>query len=151
MSWLKFINCPICGCGSGRKLYEHHQHGFQFYYYICMECGYVYQKARHPRDVYEQLPYETQVNYDDHTKNRADYIFDFCVTLHQSRYWGNIKAIFEKNRFTMFTGYETIEEQRKRWVKSENWRLTLAKRYLAKATYPFYRWSRKNFNIEANA
>ena len=48
-----------------------------FYIAKCKSCGYVRQYPIADPDVYKNLGYHTQKNYDDHCRDRAEYIFNF--------------------------------------------------------------------------
>jgi SAM-dependent methyltransferase len=68
------MGCIVCnGEGINLKVID----GFE--YNICQNCGHVYQENLKDNKFYEHLPYESQWdNYETHSKNRANYIYNFC-------------------------------------------------------------------------
>lgn len=68
------MGCVICN-HSGSTIKEING----YVYSICTNCGHVYQEDLKENKFYEHLPYESQWdNYENHSKNRAQYIFNFC-------------------------------------------------------------------------
>lgn len=68
--------CNICGSFKSEII---HRDETDYQYAICKECGHVYQAFRKDAFYYHTLPYESQwSNYLEHSRNRANYIADFC-------------------------------------------------------------------------
>lgn len=70
----KLYRCPICNNFDDKEIFRKDR----YVYSICRTCSYVYQAIRQKRPHYEHLPYCTQPNYEEHSKNRAEYILKFC-------------------------------------------------------------------------
>lgn len=69
------LECNICEYNTPSIIYS--EGGYS--YAICENCGHVFQTFRQDRVHYHKLPYESQWdNYLEHTKNRSQYISDFC-------------------------------------------------------------------------
>ncbi|MBJ23434.1 MAG: hypothetical protein CMB64_02075 [Euryarchaeota archaeon] len=67
------FKCQICGYTKYKILHKQNK----FVYGLCKKCSFVSQINLHPKEVYVNLPYQTQSNYEEHSKNRAKYIYDF--------------------------------------------------------------------------
>lgn len=76
------IDCPICGFNCTKMIHRdtilQEKYYCSYNYSLCKICGFVFQQRRHERSHYETLPYQTQEDYDDHSKRRASYILNFC-------------------------------------------------------------------------
>lgn len=71
--------CQICGFHEYDYIHESDNfRGNVFDYVICKRCSFVSQMNCEDKDKYLSLPYQTQDNYEEHSKNRAAYIYDFC-------------------------------------------------------------------------
>lgn len=96
----------------------------KFKYNICKNCGHVYQESIKHKKFYEHLPYESQWNdYENHSLNRANYIYDFCKKYikPQSRHadigcgWGGPMFFMNKLFKTKkSTGY-TVDKNKKKF------------------------------------
>ena len=74
---LENFNCQICGSDKFKVLDHEYFRGNKFEYAICKKCSFVSQGDLYYTDKFLKLPYQTQGNYDEHSKNRANYIYEF--------------------------------------------------------------------------
>lgn len=70
-------SCQICEYDKNKQMHSETFNGDKFEYVICKRCSFVSQANCHDKQKYLNLPYQTQANYEEHSKNRADYIYDF--------------------------------------------------------------------------
>lgn len=69
--------CQICEFDKNKVIYSEIFNDDEFEYSICKRCSFISQTNCHSKEKYLNLPYQTQNNYDEHSKNRAKYIHDF--------------------------------------------------------------------------
>jgi hypothetical protein len=70
-------NCQICGSDKNKTIHSEIFDNNKFEYAICKRCSFVFQINCHDKQKYLNLPYQTQTNYEEHSKNRAKYIYEF--------------------------------------------------------------------------
>lgn len=77
-STLETRDCPICNFNCTKLIHVQIVDEYTYLHSLCKICGFVFQQRRYERSHYEALPYQTQEDYDDHSKRRASYILRFC-------------------------------------------------------------------------
>ena len=87
---MKDFNCQICKCTSYKLLHTESINNLNFNYGICKKCSFISQVRIHDKNIYVNLPYQTQKNYKSHSINRANYIYDFS-----KQYLKNVKSALD--------------------------------------------------------
>lgn len=71
------VICPICNSAKYKKIRIQILDNNSYDYFICKKCSFVFQKSKYNRIHYTNLFCQIPINYKEHSKNRAKYIFDF--------------------------------------------------------------------------